>query len=108
MDELFTLYEADDKHLAIAWGPMTWPKVLAQAIELILESDDHLGEPASTVSKLKLEWVSYRARNLEKGDSIDCATTAMMLLCEWLNERRGAYSHYFTEEISNTWLEGVE
>ena len=95
MNPLFTLYEADDKHLAIGWGPMTFDKVLPQAFELILESDTHLSD-----DQLRIEWALYY--NREK-PSVECATTAMMLLCEWLNEQRSAFRHYFTEEE-----EGVE
>lgn len=101
MNPLFTLYEADDKHLAIGWGPMTFDKVLTQAFELILEGDTHLSE-----NQLHVEWALYYEREKPTSlapISVECATTAMMLLCEWLNEQRGGYRHYFTEEE-----EGVE
>lgn len=95
MNPLFTLYEADDTHRAIAWGPKTFDKVLTQAFELILEGDTHLSE-----NQLYAEWALYYEQEKPPVQSV---TYAMMLLCGWLNEQRVGYRHYFTEEE-----EGVE
>ena len=98
MEPLFTLYEADDKHLAIAWGPMTIDKAIDQAVELVLEGETHLSE-----DQLKVDFFGQKKLDSFWMTGIDDSTETMMQLCEWLNEQRGAYSHYFTEEE-----EGVE
>jgi len=97
MSDRFTLYEADDKHLAIAWGPMTFDKVLAQAFELTLESDDcRYDDIQLRVEDTHLSWALYY--NRENKRNSESGITAMMLLCEWLNGQRGGYRHYFTAE----------
>tara|TARA_Y100000004_G_scaffold193323_1_gene255617 strand:+ start:218 stop:505 length:288 start_codon:yes stop_codon:yes gene_type:complete len=92
----FTLYEADHKHQAIAWGPMTKDEVLAQAFELILESDTHLSD-----DQLRAEWNLYFP---DEGSNLHKATegnwTFMTLLCNWLNEQREGYRYFFTEVVA--------
>ena len=104
MDPLFTLYEADDKHQAIAWGPMTIDKAIDQAVELVAESYES-AQPSVGPTYKFLQRDFFGKKKLDsfwmtgKGDM----TETMMQLCEWLNQQRGAYRHYFTEEE-----EGVE
>ena len=93
MNPLFTLYEVDDKHQAIGWGPMPVHKAIDQAVELVLEGETHLSE-----DQLRVDFLGQRKLDsfwmTGKGDS----TEYMMQLCEWLNGQRGGYRHYFTEE----------
>lgn len=91
MSNRFTLYEADDTHRAIAWGPLTFDGVRSKAFELILEGDTDLSE-----NQLHAEWALYYER--EK-PPVQSATYAMMLVCEWLNGQRGGYRYYFTEVV---------
>ena len=99
MDSLFTLYEADDKHQLIGWGPMPAHHMGGQAFELILEGDTHLSH-----DQLRAEWNLFFAQGHPNKHSNYIMNNPgghvsyMTVLCEFLNEHRDGYRHFFTEE----------
>jgi len=103
-DLLFTLYEADANHLAIAWGPMPLVTAIDQATDLVGESS-HTLEAQYWHDAIRQEWLAFEIgmNPQDKDDELE-DSTRMAYLCEWLNQKRNEgfdeafYRYFYTEE----------
>jgi len=112
-DLLFTLYEADADHLAIAWGPMSLVAAIDQAIELVGECSEY-DVDINAENAIRQDWFAFEiGMHCQDKDEVD-DSKIMAWLCEWLTHRRNqaftnadgspftmdnpAYRYFYTEE----------
>ena len=121
---VFTLYEADEDHLAIAWGPMPLEDAIVEATNLVAESSASVFGATTEDERyegIRQDWFAFENGMDPQDKDEEDDSRRMGWLCEWLTHRRNqafanawrwesadgkpftmdnpAFTYFYTEEV---------